>query len=77
MGGTVDLPFRAGDHTLGDSKVNAIRRLLQMERKGDKYPKMYEGYKAFMRTYFDLGHMELVPDSEIDNTLLLATSRRF
>lgn len=43
-----------------------MRRFLQMERKGEQYKKMFEGYRAFMDTYLKLGHMERVPVDEID-----------
>lgn len=62
----VDLPFRQGGRELGESQFNAVRRLLQMEKRGVKYPEMYAGYREFMRSYLSLKHMELIPPNEVD-----------
>lgn len=62
----VDLPFRQGGRELGESRANAVRRLLAMERKGSRYPEMYAGYIKFMQTYEQLGHMERIPVAEIN-----------
>lgn len=63
----VELPFRQGGRELGESRTNAVRRLLQMERRGRQYPLMYNEYRSFMRNYLELGHMEIVPQNEVDN----------
>lgn len=62
----VELPFRIGDRQLGDSRSNAIKRLLQMEKKGEQNGEMFEKYKEFMKSYHSLGHMEQVAAHEID-----------
>lgn len=62
----VELPFRQGGRELGVSQNGAVRRLQQMERRGEQYPQMYEGYKQFMATYLNLGHMEAIPADQID-----------
>lgn len=62
----VDLPFRQGGRELGESQYNAVRRLLQMEKRGEQHPEMYEGYREFMRTYLALNHMEVIPTDELN-----------
>lgn len=62
----VELPFRKGGADLGNSYAGAVRRLLQMEIKGRKYPEMYDGYRKFMSQYLNLCHMERISKSEID-----------
>lgn len=62
----LELPFRQGGREIGESRANAVRRLLQMDRRGRQYPLMYAEYRAFMRTYLELGHMEVVPPNEVD-----------
>lgn len=62
----VELPFRQGGRELGESCGGAVRLLQQMEKIGERYEKMYEGYRDFMRKYLELGHMELVPADEIN-----------
>lgn len=62
----VELPFRQGDRELGDSRNAAIRRLSSLERKGSQYEQQWQTYKKFMETYLELGHMEIVPQEEIE-----------
>ncbi|GFY41242.1 DUF1758 domain-containing protein [Trichonephila inaurata madagascariensis] len=50
-----------------NSKQNAIRRLISVERHLISNPDKYNLYRNFLKEYLDLKHMELVPDSEINN----------
>ncbi|GFY64929.1 DUF1758 domain-containing protein [Trichonephila inaurata madagascariensis] len=64
---TVRLPFHTPPTRLGNSKQNAIHRLISVERHLISNPDKYNLYRNFMKEYLDLKHMELVPDSEINN----------
>ncbi|GFU21901.1 integrase catalytic domain-containing protein [Trichonephila clavipes] len=64
---TVKLPFHTPPTRLGNSKQNAIRRLISVERHLISNPDKYKLYRNFIKEYLDLKHMELVPDSEINN----------
>ncbi|GFU13553.1 integrase catalytic domain-containing protein [Trichonephila clavipes] len=64
---TVKLPFHTPTTRLGNSKQNAIRRLISVERHLISNPDKYKLYRNFIKEYLDLKHMELVPDSEINN----------
>ncbi|GFX35844.1 DUF1758 domain-containing protein [Trichonephila clavipes] len=64
---TVKLPFHTPPTRLGNSKQNAIRRLISVERHLISNPDKYKLYRNFIKEYIDLKHMELVPDSEINN----------
>ncbi|GFS48604.1 DUF1758 domain-containing protein [Trichonephila clavipes] len=68
---TVRLPFHTPPTLLGDSKQNAIRRLISVEHHLISNPDKYKLYRNFMKEYLDLKLMcvcvELVPDSEINN----------
>ncbi|GFQ86532.1 integrase catalytic domain-containing protein, partial [Trichonephila clavata] len=65
---TVRLPFHSPPTRLGNSKQNAIRRLVSVERHLISNPDKYKLYRNFMKEYLDLKHMELVPDSEINSS---------
>ncbi|GFS45443.1 integrase catalytic domain-containing protein [Trichonephila inaurata madagascariensis] len=52
---------------LGNSKQNAIRRLISVERHLISDPDKCNLYRNFMKEYLNLKHMELVTDSEINN----------
>nr|XP_042912697.1 uncharacterized protein LOC122272772 [Parasteatoda tepidariorum] len=65
---TVRLPFHTSPTRLGNSKQNAIRRLISVERHLISNPEKYNLYRKFMKEYLDLNHMELVPDSD-DNKI--------
>ncbi|GFW85339.1 integrase catalytic domain-containing protein [Trichonephila clavipes] len=64
---TVKLPFHTPPTRLGNSKQNAIRRLISVERHLISNPDKNKLYRNFIKEYLDLKHMELVPDSEINN----------
>ncbi|XP_062716636.1 uncharacterized protein LOC115260563 [Aedes albopictus] len=59
----VRLPFRLDPNQLGESRPMAEKRLLHIERKLDRNPKLKSEYHEFIREYIDLGHMSLVEDA--------------
>lgn len=65
----VSLPFSPENITpLGESRVRAVKRLLQMEKRFQKDSKFRERYTCFMQEYLELGHMERVPTEELNKT---------
>ncbi|GFS87039.1 DUF1758 domain-containing protein [Trichonephila clavipes] len=67
---TVRMPFHTPTTRLGNSKQNAIRRLISVERHLISNPDKYKLYRNFMKEYLDLKHMcvcvEPVSDTEIN-----------
>lgn len=61
----VSLP-RKPEHSLGNSRMNAVRRLQQIERRLERDPQMRESYKNTIEDYFELGHAEPVPKASIE-----------
>lgn len=61
----VRLPFDETKPVLGESLNTAIKRLRAMERQFLLNPTLKQQYEDFMMEYLRLGHMELVPESEI------------
>ncbi|GFU56396.1 integrase catalytic domain-containing protein [Trichonephila clavipes] len=60
----VSLPFK-NDNALGDSKVQAKRRFFSLEKRIQDNPELRDIYVKFMQDYEQLGHMQLVPNSEL------------
>lgn len=54
----VRLPLKA-ERELGESKEVALRRLIGLERRFEREPKVKEAYDAFMQEYITLGHMSV------------------
>ncbi|GFU31488.1 DUF1758 domain-containing protein [Trichonephila clavipes] len=54
---TVRLPFHTPTTWLGNSKQNAIRRPISVERHLTSNPDKYKLYQNFMKEYLDLKHM--------------------
>ena len=63
----VELPFRNDGPSLGYSKSNALRRFYNLERKLLKDKSLHDRYSAFVQEFIDLGHLEKVPEGEMDN----------
>lgn len=59
----VRLPFKGEPPYLGDSELNATKRLFSLERKLTKIPKLKSEYCNFMKEYLELGHMSPVSSS--------------
>ncbi|UYV66372.1 hypothetical protein LAZ67_4001479 [Cordylochernes scorpioides] len=62
---SVGLPFRILP-TLGESRINALKRFLSLERKLQKSPSILKQYCDFMDEYLLINHMELIPSDELD-----------
>ncbi|GFS30022.1 integrase catalytic domain-containing protein [Trichonephila inaurata madagascariensis] len=63
---TVRFPFHTPTR-LGNSKQNAIRRLISVEHHLISNLDKCNLFRNFMKEYLNLKHMELVPDCEINN----------
>ncbi|GFW89572.1 uncharacterized protein LOC103569155 [Trichonephila clavipes] len=61
----VNFPFRDSSDELGSSRDTAMHRLQQIERRFSK-KSLSNQYHKFMNDYLKLGHMELIPENEID-----------
>lgn len=70
----VALPFRdlftasgpstfTSSHGLGDSRVSALKRFYNLEKRLNKNPDLYAAYRKFMTEYQTLGHMVPAPKS--------------
>ena len=62
----VKLPFKENESNLGDSLQNAKRRFLSLEKRLSKVPEIKQQYTDFINEFLALGHMEVVPEKEID-----------
>ncbi|GFR29865.1 pro-Pol polyprotein [Trichonephila clavata] len=62
----VKFPFRDSSDKLGSSRDITVHRLQQIERRFSKNQSLSDQYHKFMDDYFKLGHMELIPENEID-----------
>ncbi|GFU76014.1 DUF1758 domain-containing protein [Trichonephila clavipes] len=60
----VSLLFK-NDNALGDSEVQARRRFFSLEKRLQDNPELRDKYVKFMQDYQHLGHMQLVPNSEL------------
>lgn len=62
----VSLPTKNEHVDLGDSFVMAKRRFQALENKLNRNKELQHNYIEFMREYIELGHMERVPDHEVN-----------
>jgi len=60
---TVSMPLKGTLDSLGDSKEQAIRRFLSLEKRLQLDKSLAQKYAEFMQQYEDLGHMVKVDDS--------------
>uniref|UniRef100_A0A023EZK8 Putative reverse transcriptase n=1 Tax=Triatoma infestans TaxID=30076 RepID=A0A023EZK8_TRIIF len=63
----VQLPFRKQPSKIGDSLEGAKNRFLALERLFNNQSELKREYVDFMQEYLNLGHMERVPDDEMEN----------
>ena len=63
----VRLPFKADGHLLGQSRVSAMRRFINLENKLKGENLLNVRYSDFVNEFLKLGHLEKVPDGELDN----------
>ncbi|XP_053686658.1 uncharacterized protein LOC128736205 [Sabethes cyaneus] len=61
----VKLPLDDSKQKLGESLTAAVKRLRAMERRFQNDENFMVRYTTFMQEYIRLGHMQLIPDSEI------------
>ncbi|XP_055838373.1 uncharacterized protein LOC129906582 [Episyrphus balteatus] len=64
----VELPLRGQDVSFSNTLPGALSRLFAMERRFARQEKLRLDYCSFMKTYQELGHMERIPESEIEPT---------
>ena len=62
----VKLPFKENNSKLGDSLGNAKKRFLSLEKKLNKDNSLKARYAAFINEFIELGHMEEVPEKQIE-----------
>ncbi|XP_035217005.1 uncharacterized protein LOC118190410 [Stegodyphus dumicola] len=62
----VKFPFRRSGNELGSSRDVAVHRLQSTERQFIENKSLSSQYHKFMEDYQQLGHMELIPENEID-----------
>ncbi|XP_055916090.1 uncharacterized protein LOC129948955 [Eupeodes corollae] len=62
----VELPFRQKDIVFSNTLSGALSRLFSMERRFARQPNLRFEYCCFMRAYLQLGHMEKIPEAEIE-----------
>ena len=65
----VEMPLKSDGPTLGSSKAIAMRRFLNLEKKLNSDLSLKERYAAFIQEFLDLGHLERVPDDQLDNPI--------
>lgn len=65
---TVALPFKNCPSNLGDSRRAAQSRLLTLERRLSKFPKLRLDYNTAMKDFIDQGHLRLL-DNPVDTEL--------
>ncbi|XP_066600221.1 uncharacterized protein [Prorops nasuta] len=59
----VTIPLKIDPSKLGDSRESAERRLLSLERKFNRQPRLKEAYIKFLKEYEELGHMSPISDA--------------
>ncbi|XP_062556618.1 uncharacterized protein LOC134221444 [Armigeres subalbatus] len=66
----VELPKQPNfDAMIGESEATAIRRFELLERRFVKDSKLKEDYDQFMVEYLSLGHMKLVPENTVADSI--------
>ena len=63
----VRLPFKTDGHLLGQSRASAMRRFINLENKLKRDNLQKVRYSDFVNEFLKLGHLEKVPDGELDN----------
>ncbi|XP_055714952.1 putative nuclease HARBI1 [Phlebotomus papatasi] len=58
---TVAIPFKDDPNKLGDSRKQALARLVSIEKKMSKDSSLKQEYTSFMDEYLSLGHMSKAP----------------
>ena len=63
----VEMPFKKPTPAFGDSFKQTRLRFEAQERRLQRNPGVKEQYKAFIKEFEDMGHLEEVPPDELDN----------
>ena len=63
----VPLPRKPGARPLGESRAQAVRRFLTLERSL-RYKGQFEEVDTVIQEYFEQGHAEVVPDADREKT---------
>ena len=63
----VEMPFVKPTPSLGDSVQHALKRFESQERRLMTNTNLHKQYKAFIDEFMSLGHLEPVPEDQIDN----------
>lgn len=66
---SVSLPLNENINQLGVSNASSLKQFFSIEQKLCGNPEIYTKYQEFMSEYLSLGHMVLIPDSEINKRL--------
>ena len=61
----VPLPKKPDVSVLGESRSQAVRRFLSLERSL-RAKKQFQEFEAVMQEYLDMGHAELVPETDLN-----------
>ncbi|XP_058827213.1 uncharacterized protein LOC131687177 [Topomyia yanbarensis] len=61
----VKLPFRETVEDLGESREQAKRRFVALERRLDRFPEIKQMYVDFINEYLSLGHCRVVSSAEL------------
>uniref|UniRef100_A0A8D9AUI7 Reverse transcriptase domain-containing protein n=1 Tax=Cacopsylla melanoneura TaxID=428564 RepID=A0A8D9AUI7_9HEMI len=64
----VRIPFKENLKDIGHSKRQALQRYNSLEKRLDKDEKLKTSYNSFLKEYLDLGHMERVRNSTLEET---------
>ena len=63
---TVSLPFKNNKVSLGNSREVAEKRFYNLKRKLNNQVEIKSEYVKFLKEYEELGHMQLVPEQELN-----------
>ena len=63
---TVQMPFKENSQKLGDTYVQAKRRLLSLERPLHANDKLKQDYTGFGNEFITLQHLQKVPEEEYE-----------
>jgi len=61
----VPLPKQCNAKFIGESRSQAIRRFLSLERSLNS-KNQFKNFESLMREYVDLGHTELIPSADAE-----------
>ncbi|XP_055590011.1 uncharacterized protein LOC129742175 [Uranotaenia lowii] len=62
----IRLPLKDNYNQLGESRNLALNRFLKLELRFEKDPVLHKQYNEFMYNYLEMGHMEMVPNNDLN-----------